>query len=352
MITAEQLKGALRTALEAAGRGSRGANPLVGACILDEGARVIATGFHQGAGHQHAEIDALRRLGVLSKAEAAKLTMVVTLEPCNHQGRTGPCSHAIAEAGIGHVHYAVPDETSASGGAEYLRSHGVSVSHASHPASWELNHRWFKAQAENRPFITVKTAQSLDGRINAPDGSSQWITGDASRIHAHSLRARVDAIVVGTGTVVADDPRLTARTAAGGLHQHQPYRIVVGHRQLGPDLALAYDERWEQLRTREVSEVVARAQELGFGHLLIEGGATLTSSFIEADLADELYCYQAPVIIGAGSASVNLASVQTLAQARTFRLDPAQPDAIKRLGNDVLLHLEPLPLAQGEDPKA
>lgn len=353
MITAEQLKGALRTALEAAGRGRRGANPLVGACILDAEARVIATGFHLGAGHPHAEIDALRRLGLLSRQAAAGLTMVVTLEPCNHQGRTGPCSQAIAEAGIGHVHYAVRDETAASGGADYLRSAGVTVSHAADAASWELNHRWFKAQAENRPFITVKTAQSLDGRINAPDGTSQWITCDASRIHAHSLRAQVDAIVVGTGTVLADDPRLTARTAAGGLHEHQPYRIVAGHRQLPEQLALAYDGNWEQLRTHDVFEVVARARDLGFGHLLIEGGATLASAFIEADLADELYCYQAPVIIGGGTASVNLPSVTTLGQARNFRLDAAQNDAVKRLGVDVLLHLEPLPVpvANGSHPK-
>jgi len=344
MITQEQLKNALRTALEAARRGTRGANPLVGACILDEEARVIATGFHLGAGHPHAEIDALRRLGRLDRRAAAKLTMVVTLEPCNHTGRTGPCSHAIAEAGIGHVHYAVPDQTAASGGADYLRAHGVGVGHANDQPSWELNHRWFRAKAESRPFITVKTAQSLDGRINAPDGTSQWITSDASRVHAHGLRARVDAIVVGTATVMADDPRLTARTAAGGLHERQPYRIVVGRRELPGRLALAYDERWEQLRTHEVAQVVARAAQLGFGHLLIEGGATLASAFIAADLADELYCYQAPVIIGAGSASVNIPAVQTLSQARGFRLDAAQNDALTRLGPDVMLHLEPLPV--------
>lgn len=346
MITAEQLKGALRTALEAAGRGRRGANPLVGAAILDGQARVIATGFHPGAGHPHAEIDALRRLGQLSRQAASALTMVVTLEPCNHTGRTGPCSRAIAEAGIGHVHYAVPDGTAAGGGAQYLRSHGVGVSYAADASSWELNHRWFRAQAQDRPFITVKTAQSLDGRINAPDGTSQWITSQASRSHAHSLRAQVDAIVVGTGTVLADDPRLSARTAAGGLHEHQPYRLVAGLRELPGNLALAHDANWEQLRTRDVHEIAARARQLGFGHLLVEGGATLASAFIEADLADELYCYQAPVIIGAGTASVNLPSVTTLDQARHFRLDAAQSDAVKRLGDDVLLHLEPLPAAQ------
>ncbi|MGO2051988.1 riboflavin biosynthesis protein RibD [Glutamicibacter sp. BW80] len=345
MIGQGELDQALRTALEAAQRGARGANPLVGACVLDGAGRVIATGFHLGAGNPHAEIDALRRLGRMDRSQAAELTMVVTLEPCNHRGRTGPCAQAIANAGIGQVHYAMSDETAtASGGADYLRSRGVAVSQSEqHLVAWELNHRWFRAKAQGRPFITVKTAQSLDGRINAPDGSSQWITGDASRNHAHGLRSRVDAIVVGTNTVIADDPRLTARTAAGGLHEHQPYRFVLGHRALPEDLALAYDDRWEQLRTHEVHDLIHRATELGFNHLLIEGGAVIASAFIEADLADEIYCYQAPVIIGAGGTSVNIGSVTTLSQARQFRLDAHQPDALTRLGADVLMHLEPLP---------
>lgn len=343
MITGQDLKQALRTALETAARGTRGANPLVGACILDEQARVIATGFHQGAGHPHAEVDALRRLGRLDAQAAAKLTMVVTLEPCNHTGRTGPCSQAIAAAGIGHVHYAMSDDTAASGGAEYLRAHGVTVSQAADRASWELNHRWFRAKAQNRPFITVKTAQSLDGRINAPDGSSQWITSDASRVHAHQLRARVDAIVVGTGTVLSDDPRLSARTAAGGLHERQPYRLVLGKRQLPDQLALAHDANWEQLPTHDLQQLLERARELGLYHLLIEGGATIASAFIEADLADELYCYQAPMILGAGTTAVNIPTVTTLSQARRFRLDAAHQEALTRLGPDVLLHLEPLP---------
>lgn len=345
MIDSTVLAQALRTALEAASRGARGANPLVGACVLDGAGRVIATGFHLGAGHPHAEIDALRRLGRMDSAQAGSLTMVVTLEPCNHTGRTGPCAQAIANAGIGHVHYAMSDDTSAaSGGADYLRSRGVRVTQSENNRdAWELNHRWFRAKAENRPFITVKSAQSLDGRINAPDGSSQWITSDASRNHSHGLRARVDAIVVGTQTVVSDDPRLTARTPAGGLHEHQPYRFVLGHRELPENLALAYDNNWEQLRTHDVFELTARATELGFNHLLIEGGSIVASAFIEADLADEIYCYQAPVIIGAGSTSVNINSVTTLSQARRYRLDAAQSDALTRLEADVMMHLEPLP---------
>lgn len=344
MIGEQELDSALHTALEAAQRGSRGANPLVGACVLDGEGRVIATGFHLGAGNPHAEVDALRRLGRISRQQASTLTMVVTLEPCNHTGRTGPCAQAIANAGIGHVHYAMSDQSAASGGADYLRAQGVKVTQSSQTTgAWELNHRWFRAKAENRPFITVKTAQSLDGRINAPDGSSQWITSDASRDHSHGLRARVDAIVVGTNTVVEDNPRLTARTSLGELHEHQPYRLVLGKRDLPEHLALAHDDRWEQLRTHDVHEVLARSRELGLGHLLIEGGSVIASAFIAADLADEIYCYQAPLIIGAGGTSVNIPEVGTLSQARHFRLDAHQPDALTRLGPDVMMHLEPHP---------
>ncbi|MGP7813944.1 bifunctional diaminohydroxyphosphoribosylaminopyrimidine deaminase/5-amino-6-(5-phosphoribosylamino)uracil reductase RibD [Glutamicibacter soli] len=344
MATEQQLDAALETALETARRGHRGANPLVGACILDENGSLIATGYHQGAGSPHAEIDALRRLGRISRERAATLTMVVTLEPCNHTGRTGPCAAAIAHAGLGAVHYGQADDTAASGGADYLSAAGVKVSQAREASAIrELNHRWIRAKEQGRPFITVKTAQSLDGRINAPDGTSQWITSAQSRAHAHALRARVDAIVVGTNTVVHDDPRLNARAADGTALPRQPHRLVMGRRELPGTLALAFDEHWEQVRTREVHELIARASELGYGHLLIEGGATVASAFIAADLADEIYCYQAPVIIGAGDCSVNIAATRTLSDARAYRIDAFSGETLARLGPDIMLHLEPLP---------
>lgn len=344
MITTQQLDAALRTALETAGRGHRGANPLVGACVLDAEGNIIATGFHIGAGHPHAEIDALRRLGKMPAAKARELTMVVTLEPCNHTGRTGPCAQAIVEAGIGHVYYAVPDNTAASGGADYLRSHGTQATQlADSSAAKQLNHRWFIAKEEGRPFITVKMAQSLDGRINAPDGTSQWITSTASRNHAHALRSRVDGIIVGTSTAIIDNPRLTARTPDGQLHERQPFRLVMGERDLPADLALAQGDDWAQVRSHDVHEVIARANELGLAHLLVEGGATVASAFIAADLADEIYCYQAPLLIGAGNSSVNMPNTTTLVDARRFRLDSASNESLTRLGDDIALHLEPLP---------
>lgn len=345
MLTEQQLSAALDTALETARRGHRGANPLVGACVLDASGSLITTGFHAGAGNPHAEIEALRRLGRISRQRASELTMVVTLEPCNHTGRTGPCSHAIAQAGIGRVHYAMADPTAAaSGGADYLRQAGVEVSQAqAGTALQELNHRWLRAKKQSRPFITVKTAQSLDGRVNAPDGSSQWITSAESRVHAHGLRSRVDAIVVGTNTVVHDNPRLNARTKDGAALQKQPHRLVMGLRELPTGLALEFDEHFEQVRTRDVHELVRRAAELGYGHLLIEGGSTIASAFISADLADEIYCYQAPLIIGAGDSSVNIAGTQTLGDARQYRLDAYSTETLGRLGPDVMMHLEPLP---------
>lgn len=344
MVSEQQLAAALDTALETARRGHRGANPLVGACVLDELGNLIATGFHQGAGTAHAEVDALRRLGRITRERARELTMVVTLEPCNHTGRTGPCSQAIAQVGIGHVHYALSDPTNASGGAQYLREAGVTVTQAqSNPAIAELNHRWSLAKTSGRPFITVKTAQSLDGRINAPDGSSQWITSAESRIHAHQLRSRVDAIVVGTNTVEHDNPRLNARTPAGAPLEKQPARMIFGRRELGSHLALAFDDRWEQVHSQDVHELISRAAQLGYGHLLVEGGATIASAFIAADLADEIYCYQAPLIIGAGHSSVNIDSTTTLSDARAFRLDAYSTETLARLGPDIMMHLEPVP---------
>lgn len=345
MVTTQELDAALSTALETAGRGHRGANPLVGACILDDEGNLIATGYHLGAGHPHAEVDALRRLGKIDPAAAKKLTMVVTLEPCNHTGRTGPCAAAIANAGIGSVYYAVSDNTAASGGAKYLRGRGIPTTQfADDAGARALNHRWFLSKEQARPFITVKLAQSLDARINAPDGTSQWITSAESRNHAHGLRARVDGILIGTNTAVIDNPRLSARTRDGQLHSKQPYRLVMGQRELPGNLALAEGEDWEQIATHDVHAVIDRANELGLGHLLIEGGATVASAFIEADLADELYCYQAPLLIGAGSSSVNLPTT-TLSQAHRYRLDTASNESLARLGDDIMLHLEPLPSA-------
>ena len=207
---------AMQHALALAQNGPRGVNPQVGAVILSRDGEVLAEGWHRGAGTSHAEIDALSKL---APGAARGATAVVTLEPCNHHGRTGPCSEALIAAGVARVVYAIadPGERSA-GGGDRLRAAGVDVdSGVLADEATALLSSWLTVQRLDRPHVTVKWAQSLDGRAAASDGTSQWITGPAARADVHRRRAEADAIVAGTGTVLADDPALTARTADGSL---------------------------------------------------------------------------------------------------------------------------------------
>ncbi|HLS33736.1 MAG TPA: bifunctional diaminohydroxyphosphoribosylaminopyrimidine deaminase/5-amino-6-(5-phosphoribosylamino)uracil reductase RibD, partial [Brevibacterium sp.] len=202
---------AMDAALTAARQGVRGANPLVGAAVLAADGTLV-TGHHRGAGTPHAEADALDA----ARAAGIDLTtaiVCVTLEPCAHSGRTGPCADLLIDAGVPEVVVALTDPNpSAAGGCARLRDAGVTVRTGLREAEARaLNERWLCAVGERRPYVTLKIAQSLDGRIAAADGTSQWITSAASRQRVHALRARVDAVVVGTGTALADDPRLTAR---------------------------------------------------------------------------------------------------------------------------------------------
>ena len=221
----------MRAALTAAARGVRGANPVVGAALLSAEGEVLHVGHHRGAGTAHAEVtvlDAAREAGTPLR----DTTLLVTLEPCHHTGRTGPCTKAILRAGIGRVVHAVADTTDAArGGAAWLREHGVEVREGLLAAeALELNERWLRAQQQRRPFVSLKIAQSIDGRVAAADGTSQWITGAPARAEGHHLRTRVDAVLVGGGTLRSDDPSLTARTAAGQLCARQPLRAVMSTR--------------------------------------------------------------------------------------------------------------------------
>ncbi|MBO0979220.1 bifunctional diaminohydroxyphosphoribosylaminopyrimidine deaminase/5-amino-6-(5-phosphoribosylamino)uracil reductase RibD, partial [Microbacterium sp. SD291] len=210
MAVNEAERRAMGRALELAALGPRGVNPQVGAIILSPAGVVLAEGWHHGAGTPHAEVDALSKL---APGEARGATAVVTLEPCNHTGRTGPCAVALIEAGVARVVYALDDPGVVSGGgADRLRGAGVSVDAGEQAdAAHALIDGWLTAKRLGRPHITVKWAQSLDGRAAASDGSSQWITGPTARADVHERRAEADAIVVGTGTVLSDDPSLTAR---------------------------------------------------------------------------------------------------------------------------------------------
>ena len=336
---------AMGRALELARRGpAHGPNPRVGCVLLgpagpeaaapDADPVVLAEGWHAGVGTPHAEVAALlaaRAAGV----DVGGATAVVTLEPCNHTGRTGPCAQALLDAAIGRVVVAVADPNPvAAGGADRLRDHGVEVViGVGEDEAREMLRTWLPAVTRNRPFVTLKIATTLDGRVAAADGSSRWITSEVARRHAHSLRADADAIVVGTGTVAADDPSLTARTADGGLAAHQPMRVVVGHRPV-PDGARLRGPGGElvQLDTHDPVEVLDALASREVRHVLVEGGPTLAAAFLRAGVVDEVYAYIAPVFLGAGPAAVADLGITSIEGA--VRLVPREPVP---LGPDVLV---------------
>ncbi|MBF0808010.1 bifunctional diaminohydroxyphosphoribosylaminopyrimidine deaminase/5-amino-6-(5-phosphoribosylamino)uracil reductase RibD [Rothia nasimurium] len=338
---------AMGLALDKAGKGVRGANPLVGAVIVDATGQLLATGWHRGAGSPHAEANALanaREAGI----DVRGARMYVTLEPCNHTGRTGPCSVAIAKAGIAEVIYAYTDTTEdAAGGATYLRSQGITVrGGVLEGEAYALNARWFAAAAGKRPFVTAKIASSLDGYIAAADGTSQWITGEEARADGHALRARADAIMVGTGTVQADNPHLTARTGTGQLTEHQPLRVVVGESALleGSHLAHSVAEGSAlHYRTHDLATVLTDLHARGVRHLMVEGGPTLITALIRTNFVDELYWYRAPLLLGAGKPALGDLGINRLNQTRRWQLDPAgQTSALDVLGVDTLTRLIPV----------
>ncbi|WP_417503386.1 bifunctional diaminohydroxyphosphoribosylaminopyrimidine deaminase/5-amino-6-(5-phosphoribosylamino)uracil reductase RibD [Microbacterium sp.] len=328
-------RSAMDRALQLATRGPRGANPQVGAVILSPDGTVLAEGWHHGAGTPHAEVDALSRL---APGDARGATAVVTLEPCNHTGRTGPCAVALIEAGVARVVYALDDPGAESGGgADRLRAAGVDVESGEQAdAAHALIEGWLMAQRLGRPHITVKWAQSLDGRAAAADGSSQWITGPAARADVHRRRADADAIIVGTGTVLADDPALTARDG-DDLLPHQPVPVVIGSRPTPTDAAvhrhphspLFYD-------TRDLRTVTADLHARGIQSVFVEGGPTLASAFIEAGLADRVLAYIAPVLLGGDKLALGDIGVASIGHARRLTIDEWVP-----LGRDLLAVARP-----------
>ena len=328
-------RSAMDRALQLATRGPRGANPQVGAVILSPDGTVLAEGWHHGAGTPHAEVDALSKL---APGDARGATAVVTLEPCNHTGRTGPCAVALIEAGVARVVYALDDPGAESGGgADRLRAAGVDVESGEQAdAAHALIEGWLMAQRLGRPHITVKWAQSLDGRAAAADGSSQWITGPAARADVHRRRADADAIIVGTGTVLADDPALTARDG-DDLLPHQPVPVVIGSRPTPTDAAvhrhphspLFYD-------TRDLRTVTADLHARGIQSVFVEGGPTLASAFIEAGLADRVLAYIAPVLLGGDKLALGDIGVASIDHARRLTIDEWVP-----LGRDLLAVARP-----------
>lgn len=337
---------AMELALDAARLGVRGANPLVGAVILSQDGALVQVGWHRGAGTRHAEADAIFR-AQQAGVSLAGATMFVTLEPCNHTGRTGPCSQAVLDAGIGRLVYAHRDETAqAAGGASYLAGQGVQVDYRPHPLAQQVNDRWFQA-AGRRPFVTAKIASSLDGYIAAADGSSQWITGPEARQDGHGLRSRVDAIMVGTSTLLADNPQLTAREADGSPSSSQPLRVVMGQRPLPPETHLGRalaEGKALHLATRDPQQALETLYQQGIRHLLLEGGPTLISAFLTEDLVDEIYWYRAPLLLSAGKPALGDLGISSLAQARRWQTDHlGLAPGLRILGADTAQHLSPAP---------
>jgi diaminohydroxyphosphoribosylaminopyrimidine deaminase/5-amino-6-(5-phosphoribosylamino)uracil reductase len=326
---------AMQRALVLAANGpATGVNPQVGCVLLDAAGTIVAEGWHRGSGTPHAEVDALSKV-----ADATGLTAVVTLEPCNHTGRTGPCSVALIEAGVERVVYAIPDPGEASaGGAAHLAEAGVDVvSGVLAAEASEFLRPWLTAVRHQRPFVTVKWASSLDGRAAAADGSSQWITGTASRQRVHEQRAASDAILVGTGTVLADDPSLTARGDGGELMPQQPLPVVIGQRPIPGDAKL-----WEHPRglvetgSRDLPDVLHWLFEQGIRRAFVEGGPTLASAFIAAELADEYLIYLAPKLLGGSRLAVGDIGVGDIAAAKELHIT-----SIESLGDDLLVVARP-----------
>ncbi|NNH06946.1 bifunctional diaminohydroxyphosphoribosylaminopyrimidine deaminase/5-amino-6-(5-phosphoribosylamino)uracil reductase RibD [Cellulomonas fimi] len=331
----------MRQAMLLARRGPRhGANPRVGCVLLTPDGSVVGEGWHAGAGTPHAEVAALRDAASRGLPTDGA-TAVVTLEPCDHTGRTGPCTQALLAAGVRRVVVSVPDPNPvAAGGAERLRAAGVDVvTDVLAPDGRTLLGTWLASVERGRPFVTLKLATSLDGRVAAADGSSRWITSDVSRHHAHDLRAEVDAIAVGTGTVLADDPSLTARNAAGELHRDQPLRVVVGHRDV-PAGARLHGPGGEvvHVRSHDPADVLRVLAEREVRHLLVEGGPTLAAAFLRARLVDEVHAYVAPVLLGAGPSAVADLGVTGIDGALRLTMRSVLP-----LGPDVLVVATPEP---------
>jgi diaminohydroxyphosphoribosylaminopyrimidine deaminase / 5-amino-6-(5-phosphoribosylamino)uracil reductase len=293
-----------------------GPNPRVGCVLLGPDGTTVGEGRHRGAGTPHAEVDALARAG--ERARGA--TAVVTLEPCDHTGRTGPCTRALVTAGVARVVFAQADvNPEARGGADTLRSAGVDVEGGLlADEARELNREWTFAQLTGRPYVTWKLATTLDGRSAAADGTSRWVSSNPARRDTQRLRAACDAILVGTGTVLVDDPRLTVRDQddADLPPDRQLLRVVMGLRELPADRRVLDDAADTLLlRTRDPHEALAELHRRERRHVLLEGGPTLAAAFVQAGVVDEVVAYVAPMLLGAGLSAVGDLGIATIGDA-------------------------------------
>jgi diaminohydroxyphosphoribosylaminopyrimidine deaminase/5-amino-6-(5-phosphoribosylamino)uracil reductase len=329
--------------LGATGLGDTSPNPSVGAMVLDAGGRIVGGGCTAQAGGPHAEVRAL----LMARGLARGGTMVVTLEPCDHVGRTGPCTAALIEAGVARVVVGVRDpDPRAAGGVETLRAAGVDVEvgvraeEAAHGMRY-----WLTAVRRGRPYVIWKYAATLDGRSAAADGTSKWITSEEARADVHALRGTVDAIVAGVGTVVSDDARLTVR---GTRAPRAPLRVVVDSSGRTPLDALVRDgsaPTWIATAAEvgatsggrvDLHALLAALYARGVRGVLLEGGPTLAGAFLAEGLVDEVVGYIAPKLLGAGPAALGPAGVTGIDAAVELEITD-----VTRLGPDLRLTAVP-----------
>jgi diaminohydroxyphosphoribosylaminopyrimidine deaminase/5-amino-6-(5-phosphoribosylamino)uracil reductase len=352
----------MRRALELAraALGTTSPNPTVGAVIVKDG-EIVGEGFTQPPPGDHAEIVALKQAG--ERARGA--TLYVTLEPCPHFGRTPPCADAIIEAGIAEVHYALADPNPLVDGRGHrkLEAAGIAVHAGEGEAeARRINEAFIKHCTSGLPFVIAKFAASLDGRIAAASGDSRWVSGPQARDWAHRLRTKVDAILVGSSTVVIDDPLLTARPG-GREAERQPLRVVVDSRGRTPPMARVFTgsartlvatvdgtpDPWRASLRAAGAEVAAfpaldRRVDLlpllrelagrGVLSLLVEGGGVILGSFFDRGLVDKVHAVIAPIIIGAEDAPAAVAGQGAYRMADALRL---RDITVERLGEDLLV---------------
>jgi diaminohydroxyphosphoribosylaminopyrimidine deaminase/5-amino-6-(5-phosphoribosylamino)uracil reductase len=317
--------------------GTTSPNPPVGAVILDADGTPLGEGATAPPGGPHAEVTALAQAGDRARGGTA----VVTLEPCAHTGRTGPCADALLAAGIARVVVAVPEPTElAGGGAGRLKAAGVDVELGVEQAEAEAGALagWLTGVREHRPFVVWKAAVTLDGRVAAADGTSRWITGEPARAAVHRLRATCDAVVVGSGTALADDPQLTVRDADGRNVARQPLRVVVDRRDRLPAGARVLDGAAPSYVSRAATPeaLLTDLFDRDVRRVLLEGGPTLAAAFLRAGLVDEVVIHLAPTLLGAGPSLVGDLGISTIAGALSLSIVDVTP-----LGRDVQVRLRP-----------
>ena len=311
------------------GLGLTGSNPIVGAVVVGIDGAIIGEGFHKSG--PHAEVVALEQAADLANGA----TLYVTLEPCNHQGKTGPCTEAIIKAGIAKVVYAVRDPNPlASGGAKALEAAGIEVIFNNVPEISNCNRAWLHKVKTNRPYFVWKIATTLDGRTAAIDGSSKWITCEESRAEVSKLRSESSAILIGTATALADNPNLIPR-GLETTRQSNPVRIVMGLREIPSEFNLHNDAAQTVfLRTHDFAELLKLCAERDFNQVFVESGSELGTALLKAGFIDELVIFQAASLLGSGQSFVGDLGATKISEKVDFVIK-----AVAQLGNDLKITL-------------